>query len=72
MKGRIDAGGVLYIERGTKLKKQECPYRPVAACNDKCPKFGNPQKKSDSSTWKYLEICDGAVLEFSELIDKRV
>lgn len=69
MKIRIDKDGFLAIERGGKMKPQNCPYDnpPIdsipAKCGHWCPLFGEPEFTSENVMMlgicndKYL-ICD--------------
>ena len=67
--GKIDSGGFLHINRGGRELLQECPYIRKC-CSHHCPKFGEPDRNSDSTT--FLRICDNRLLVFKELIDERL
>lgn len=77
MIGKINMYGRLKIQRVGRLSYQLCPHRQlsndedpaVAVCDDQCPLFGEPEEISPTET--RLEICQGKVLKFSELIDER-
>ena len=83
MKGQINEGGNLYIERAGKLKAQGCPTQKDSICGDWCPLFREPKvskwmgspdpdekdRELNPKHWD-LTICM-ATIYFDELIDKR-
>ncbi len=78
MKGKINKGGLLSIERVGKLKDQICifdsdPLTGSAHCGDWCPLFGEPTVVPSGFFPEkiFLLICDGSALEFTELRDER-
>ena len=51
MKGKIAEDGILWLERGGKLKTQECRFSYAGDedffyCGDGCPHFGEPEELS--------------------------
>lgn len=72
LKGKIDKKGDFFIERSKKkYQKQICPFnRRNYFCGDWCPHFGEPEEFPEYKI-KYLQICQGRALRFSELIDER-
>ena len=83
LKGKIDAGGCLLIQRGGEFKLQQCPHTPCdfqvnndimirQPCGDWCPKFGEPYKVQDVCTYQmHLVLCEDNDIPFDELIDER-
>ena len=75
MEGRIDICGELIIRRGTNENMQECPFKfnngENINCSDDCALFGEPSEVDPQGKIQ-LQICQGRVLYFDELIDKRV
>lgn len=71
MKGRINKKGILEILRGRTYKRQICIRPDIMDCDDNCPMFGEPCKDFDGIHTYKLQICNGRVLEFTELIDER-
>lgn len=71
MKGKIDIGGLLYIERAGKQKEQYCPeQREDMGCGDWCPKFREPERRSCGGA--FLSICGGDRFhKFNEFTDER-
>ena len=67
MKGKIDKGGTLWIERAGEMAEQYCCYMADVACRDYCPQFGEPKDGGDTS----LRICQGRLLVFKEFTDER-
>ena len=69
MKIKIDADGILWIERAGVLKEQFCPFDPgdgddkCVMCGDWCPLFGEPFDGG-------LTICQGRTLR-GEIADER-
>ena len=52
MQFKIDEEGILYIKRGSKWQKQQCPYtslpdEDLMACAHWCPLFGEPELDHD-------------------------
>jgi len=72
-KGKIDPGGILWIERGGKMKELECPFEKIECC-DECALWhdiGHMTSlfSSDEST-PFVQICKTKHY-FKELIDER-
>ena len=52
MEFKIDEEGILYIKRGSKWQKQQCPYtslpdEDLMACGHWCPLFDEPTLRED-------------------------
>ncbi len=73
MKGKINAGGDLSIQRGSVFKYQCCLYNLDEECGDWCPQFGEPTLAHYSGGKPYIAlwICQNRVLTFKELEDLR-
>ena len=67
--GKIDKNGYLFIERGGRMERQDCPYTRMSPCSHSCPKFGNPDMCSGRTV--FLAICGGQVLVFKKFVDER-
>jgi len=68
MKGKIDKGGFLYIERAGEYVKQFCPFSAGSYdCCHWCPLFGEPEFIDGHPR---LSLCR-KVLEFVSLVDER-
>jgi hypothetical protein len=73
MKGKIDNSGALWIDRGSEIKKQFCPFWQrdkiglSHQCNDYCPLFGEPSLIGSLYT---ISLCH-KTLHFEELTDER-
>jgi len=85
MKGKIDSSGYLWIERGEKMKPQQC-LSMVKHSSHGSVGMGTRSNVSNRSCgdWcplfgeskihedtQYLQICQGRVLHFSEFTDER-
>ena len=71
MKGKIDKGGFLYIERAGEYVKQFCPFSAGSYdCCHWCPLFGEPRGERCAGEEIKLDICK-KTLFFSELTDER-
>ena len=71
MKGKIDKGGFLYIERAGKYIKQFCPFSAGSYdCCHWCALFGEPWGDRQEGEEIKLELCK-KTLHFSEFIDER-
>lgn len=59
MKIKIDASGVLHVERAGKMKRQDCPFETGgASCGDWCALFGEPEDHwEDGDNGMCLELC---------------
>lgn len=69
MKGKINKGGQLYIERAGIMRIQDCIFGGNY-CEDGCPAFREPEIK-DAETIK-LRLCQQVgTLEFDEFTDER-
>jgi len=69
MVGKIDQYGFLFIERGGKMERQDCPYTRHSPCGHSCVLFGNPDKIKDKTT--FLSVCNGKVLVSDRFTDER-
>ncbi len=76
MKGRIDRGGSLILERGGKLRSHVCPFtisslNEGSPCGDWCPHFHEPAKIMEDRVM--LEICNGTrwVFDKKDFTDER-
>lgn len=70
--GKIDAGGVLYIDRAGRLMEQLCPYSNFGAqhnCSHFCPMFGEPIRRQDGRT--ILSLCGKFAIVFDRFLDER-
>jgi len=67
MKGKIDKGGNLLIERGGFLGTASCPFNEFMPCGHWCPLFGEPEFIDGHPR---LSLCR-KVLEFVSLVDER-
>lgn len=62
MEGKIDHQGFLYIKRGSKLERMECPFKTRFSeyshptCNHKCPHFGEPEHTTPEMCSQYTAI----------------
>jgi hypothetical protein len=73
MKGKIDKGGWLFIERAGKLKDQFCPYlhwepSGPAGCGDWCPLFDILESYPDGNV--FVKLCR-TTLTFAAFSDER-
>lgn len=77
MRGELDKGGRLFIQRRQRILMQYCPYNSdgESACSHFCPHFGEPEEKKENrngATLKtILRLCNGTVLSFEGFIDRR-
>lgn len=76
MKGEINDGGELSIQRGSEFKTQICMHDTSSECGDWCPCFGEPllsdgKHYEDGKPRVYLHICQNIILVFEELEDLR-
>lgn len=71
MKGKVDEGGFLHIERAGKYVLQYCPFSSggevAVKCGHWCPLFGEPEFIDGHPR---LSLCR-KVLEFVSLVDER-
>ena len=86
MKGKIDKGGALWIERCGKIMIQFCPYGKYGDhCGHQCPLFSDPREDSGEDillnalrdVYKLkplkfirIELCQKTLI-FDEFIDER-
>ena len=70
MKGKVDEGGFLHIERAGKYVLQYCPFSSggevAVKCGHWCPLFGEPRGERCAGEEIKLDICK-KTLFFSEL-----
>ena len=72
MKIKIDKEGYLFLERGGKMKEQQCPYHGCGrGCGDWCPLFDRDLKHDDIKDFdgildmvgkKIFPLCNGTIL----------
>lgn len=82
MKGKLNAQGILHIERAGYMLSQVCPYNnpsnePLIRCGHYCPLFGEPYVDTFDDDYCYpygtcLEICGNRRLNFTEFTDERI
>lgn len=83
MDGKIDAKGVLQINRAGTMKMQGCPYGDFGfgVCCDECPLFGEPEPEyspevddddgmHERTGGVLLTLCH-KTLVFDSLVDER-
>ena len=71
MNGVISDKGYLHIERAGNMKQMDCVNDALeCSCGDRCVMFGEP-KPFDNGNEALLEICQGRILRFKNLVDHR-
>lgn len=70
LSGKLDEGGVLYIERHGRLKEQFCPTGKFKNCCDYCPRLGEPCWNDTLGTVDIV-ICGSFLVRFSKFADER-
>jgi len=58
MKIKIDAQGLLHIERAGVMKGQHCLHNSCTLCGDWCPAFREPQMEDFG--WFSISLCEEA------------
>lgn len=66
--GRINAEGVLEIERAGAMTQQKCLTVGRSPCSDSCPLFREPSEEHGVTA---LALCGGVIWFFDEFTDER-
>lgn len=69
MKGKIDKGGALWIERCGKMMIQFCPYGKYGDhCGHQCPLFGDPSNENEGG---HITLSIDSLRSAAELIKRK-